>query len=378
MNTHKNALTHTEEELSEEQILTDIQRRIQAATLPQEFDARALAVRAVKQYWADRERGVIDRQGRPLDDIIIANRAAIRRIREYEGGGQLTNFLAVALPPLVAIVVLVLSPSILNAGAWLFRQDSAVKISALLLLLGIVGLGALDSRLKEKWLDEGKLYQHHMVGLLVGGLFAATVTLAIGQQTEQGKRRAAEAQAARQRAEEELRNVEEEFRTFSSKAARQEIIALSRDKLQEQIKTGSFNESSSPAETTLPVTQIKMTRKNISKNNVVYVAEGEPLPEPVEIMLNKESGHLKTEGSSEEKLRFYAAVVKDTSGNALTLSVKDEDGKETSLTWAPNDLKFHPKPGQRVFVVVDAKTNKATEVTEFEPDSKKDETPRPR
>lgn len=372
MNTHRNALTPTEEELSDEQVLADIQRRMRAATIPQEFDARALAARAVGQYWADRERGVINREGRPVSDILLANRMALRRLRDEEHGGEMMNVLAVALPPLAAIVILLLFPSLLNTGAALFRQPGFVKGGVLLLLLLVVVIAVADLKLRDKWLEEGHPSKHNIMGLLVGGLLAATVSLTVGHQTENARERASQEQAARQRAEEEKQRTEEAYRTFSSKVARQEIIELSRDKMQEQLE-GSLNKNSNPVET-LPVgdKKIKVTRRNDSSNNVVYRAEGEPLPEPVEIMLNKESGRLKTEGSSEEKLRFYAAVVKDTSGNVLTLSIKDQDGRQTELTWT-KPLTFQPDKGQILFVVVDSKTNEPTEVTEFRPEVKKEE-----
>lgn len=376
MNTHRNVLTPTEEELNDEQVLKDIQRRMGAATIPQEFDARALAARAVGQYWADRERGVIDREGRPVSDIILANRVAIRRLRDDEHGGQVMNFLAVALPPLVAIVVWMLFPSLLNTGGRVFRQPGFVTGGVVLLLLVVVVIAVVDQKLRDKWLEEGKLSRHTVMGFVVGGLLAATVSLAIGQQTENARQRVAQAQAARQRAEEEKRRAEEAFWSFSSKSARQEIIELASDKMQEQLK-GGHDKNSNPVELPVGDKRIKVTRKPDSSNNVVYRAEGAPLPEPVEITLNKESGLLKTEGSSEEKLRFYAAVVKDISGNTLTLKVKDQDGRESELTWS-SPLKFQPKQEQVLFVVVDPKTNEPTDVTEFKPDVKKEETSRPR
>lgn len=385
MNTHEDALTHTEEEeLSDERVLANIQRRMRAATIPQEFDARALAARAVEQYWADRERGVMDREGRPLDDILLANRVALRRLRGDDGSDAL-NLLAIVLPLTVAVVILLLYPSLLAAVARLSQQPGLIIAVIALLLAVIVTLGFAEARLKQKWLEEGKPSRRGPIWLSVGGLFALTVTLAMGLDNARVQRLAAEERAARIRAEEDKRLAEEAKRRAEedlAAAAQQGIIQFSHEKMREFEKSGSLTEAPGQVQT-IPVgkKKIQVTQKKDSSSRgdaVVYRAEGEPLPEPVEIKLNKESGLLKVEGSSEESLRFYAAVVKSTSGDTLTLSVKDENGVETELSWNRGTLTFQPTVGQRLFVVVDPKTRKPVEVTQFQPSVKKDETAQPK
>lgn len=375
MNTHRDTLT-PEEGLSDEQIFNDIQRRMRVATITQEFDARALAVRAVEEYWVGRERGAVDREGNILDDIYLANVMAERKLRNEERSGEAVSVLAVVLPLLGVMLALWLFPSLLNIPAGLSQQGSLVNAAIVLTLACVLIVALVDSRLKERWLENGNVSKHRLMALSVGVLLAATVTLAICQQTERGRRRVAEEQAARRRAEEDKRRAEERLEAFSSQIARATILDHSREVMQEQHKTGSF-ENSSPSVETLPVgnQKIHLTQQRVSRDAVTYKAEGEPLPKPVVITMNKESGRVIEEGKETE--RFYAAVVKDTSGDTLTLSVRNEDGSGSDLTWPRGSLAFHPSVGQRLFVVVDPVTNRPTGVTEFEPNIGKNETSRP-
>jgi len=372
MNPHREILTQTEEEeeLSDERILANIERRMRAPKLPPGFDARALAVRAAEQYWADRAEGIIDREGRPIDDIILANRVALRRLRDDEDGSQAMNLLAFALPLTAAIVVLLRYPSFLNGP--LFQQSNLIVTFIVVLLAAIVLVVIAEPKLKQKWLEAGKSSRPQWLWLLTGGLLALTMTLGMGFQNGKVQRLAAKDRADRQRAEERLKSLTEEV-------SNQGILQFSHKKMWEIEKTGGIKETPDLVET-IPVgsKKINFIRKkdaNSHANAVVWRAEGEPLPEPLELSLNKESGRIKIEGSSEETLRFYAAVVKEALNDKLTLIVKDENGHDKELPWNTKGLPFQPVVGQRLFVVVDPKTNMPTEVTQFKPDVKKDETP---
>ncbi|HEX8720967.1 MAG TPA: hypothetical protein VF736_10085 [Pyrinomonadaceae bacterium] len=382
MSTHEDSLTHTEEaELTDEQILSDMQRRMRAATLEREFDARSLAVRVSELYSAGRERGVIDERGYVLDDILLANLASIHRLRDDEGS-EAVNFFVIALPVVGVIITLLLFPSLLNMSGGLFQRTGLVVGVIMTLLAGVVAVALFDSKCRERWLEEGKLFRHHQMALLVGVMIAGIVTVMLGHQTEKAGELAAREREARHRAEEARLRAEDELKSVSlnSKRARsiiahERLFDFSREVMQEQQKTGSFEKASHPE--TLPVgdKKIKVTQQNVSRDEVKYRAEGEPLPKPVEITMNKESGRVLEEGK--ETGRFYAAVVKDNSGGTLRLSVRNGDGSENSLTWPTESLGFQPIVGQKLFVVVDPKTNRPVDVTEFEPDSKKNETNHP-
>jgi hypothetical protein len=305
---------------------------------------------------------------------------ALRRLRD-EDSGEVTNTLAVVLPPVVAVIVLLVFPSIPTLGGRLFRQDGLVTAVIVILLAAIVVLGVVASKLEERWLVGGNRFLRHAMAFLVGGLLACSVILGNGLRLERVQQLAAEERAAKQHAEEDKQRAENNLKSFSADVARQQMLQFSHEKMQELEKNGSLKGTSQSVET-IPVgnKHIQVTRKNAHQNasEVVYRAEGEPLPEPVEIMLNKETGQLKVEGSSENPLRFYAAVVKKSSGDTITLSIKDEHGNESDLSWALNALSFQPTIGQRLFVVVDPKTSKPVEVTQFKPDAKKDETVQPK
>jgi hypothetical protein len=116
-----------------------------------------------------------------------------------------------------------------------------------------------------------------------------------------------------------------------------------------------------------------VTRKVINKDRLVYRAEGEGLPSPIEVRIDKNSGELSLmkEDGTEKTTEFFVGRVEAISDNKLTLRVKDDKGNESSLSIAINSLVFKPTEGQRVFVTVDSASKTATDIERVADDAQK-------
>lgn len=350
-------LTSVEEELSDEQVLTDIRASLEAPGIPSSIDTRALVLGALEQYWADREKGAIDQEGELVDDIAMSFRLASRKLAELQAASVLETALFI-VPLVAAALISFLFPSVLTFASKVFRDGRSVQIlwfsSALLLCL----LAFVHRWAREKLAGVGRSSLIYLAPSLAGVLLATSWIAATGLQRHQRE------ELSHQR--EVLRHQNEELEVLSLKAAEDPLLKLSLAK----IESGSFEKTPDVSQTIRLSNKrtLQLTPKNISADHLVYQARVEGLPAPIEIKINKHSGAIslvKEDGTPETTSKFYVGKVEKVTDDKLTFTVKDEQGVEESLTVALSSMLIKkPAQGQKVFVAIDSKNNVATEVVE--------------
>jgi hypothetical protein len=350
-------LTSVEEELSDEQVLADIRASLEAPSIPSSIDTRALVLGALERYWADREKGVIDQKGELVDDIAMSFRLASRKLAELQGASFLETALFI-VPLVAAALIPFLFPSVLTFVSKVFRDGKSVQIlwfsSALLLCL----LAFVRQWTRGKLAGAGRSALTYSAPALSGVLLATSWIAATGLQRHQRE------ELSHQR--EELRHQNERFEVMSLKMAEDPLLKLSLAK----IESGNFEKTPDVSQT-IPLSDkrtLQLKPKDISPERLVYRAQVEGLPAPIEIKINKHSGAIslvKEDGTPETTSKFYVGKVEKVTDDNLTFTVKNEQGVEESLTFALSSMLVKkPAQGQKVFVAVDSKNNVVTEVVE--------------
>lgn len=360
--------TREEEELSDEQILADIRRSLESPKIPANIDTDALALGALEQYWADRAKGAIDEKGEWVDDIALSFRLASRKLAELQGATILENVLLI-VPFLAVAVLFVFFPSLLDPVAKVFRDETAVRVVCVLAVLLCLTAFA-SKRSRETWVRTGQKGLRYAMPALAGVLLATLWVAFVGLQRHQ-QQEELRALALRHEQEFKARTERQEQELKALWVAEDSILKFSLAK----IESGSFENTSRETQT-LPMSgkrPLRLTPSKISSDRLEYKAVAEGLPAPIEIKINKNSGALsvlKEDGRSETTSEFFVGTVAQVTDNKLTLTIKDEQGKEKSLTVALNSMVTKPTPGQKIFVAVNSKNNTATEVVEFKADRK--------
>lgn len=341
-------LIRTEEELSQEQVLADIRRSLEAPRIPSDVDTQALALGALERYWDERAKGAIDERGKLVDDIALSFKLASRKLAALQGASILETALLIA-PLLVAALFVVAFPRLQGVAAKVFHDERSVQLiwifsAVLVFMLAFAGKWSLETLSRT-----GQRAWPYTTFSLAGLLLATSWLAPVGLQKHQ----------------------ELELKALKWSVAEDELQKFSRAK----IESGSFENT--PRETqTISMSNrrtLRLTPRKITPERLEYEAEGEGLPAPVEIKINKHSGALSMVGEDGEKettSEFYVGTVDKVTDNELTFTVKDEQGKESSLTFALSALATKPTKGQKVFVAVDSKDKTAIDVVTVKADAK--------
>jgi len=373
MNTSSEHLTRKEEqELSDERVLSDIRQSIRAreeSGIPADIDIRALAVLGVEQFWAERDKlaGIGDEADSPAsmpnpvdahmarslqpsmgDDILLSFQLASRKLAALQDRAFAEKVLP-ALPIIAILVVLLFFPSFPRASAKLFQNVNFAQVIGLCaVLLGCL-LGFLSQRQREQWVQAGGRGLRYFAGITSGVMLGVALVIIVGLQRD---------------------NVARDIQT-------QEIVSTQLlDVARTTIETGRFEEGpEQPQIITLDNKKtVRVSSRKSDQGKLVYRAEGEGLPSPIEVKIDKNSGELSLlneGGDAEKKAEFFVGKVEEVSDNKLTLSIKDEKGTVKSLSFAINSLVLKPSRGQRVFVTVDVASNTATGIEKVADDTPK-------
>jgi len=363
MSTSSQDLTDKEEqELSDERVLNDIRRSLkarEASEIGMDIDVRALAIQGVEKYWLERDilAGIVTDEeavaGRvPADatamlkmraslsmgdDIAMSFRLASRKLADLQNRFVAEKALLM-LPVIVVGLVLLIFPSFPNTDARLFKNDKLAQSIGLCAVLLACLLGLITQRQREYWMQEWRTRLRYLMGFFAGIMFASALLIIVGLQ-----------------------------RVTAEKAFQQEIGSAGvLDRARDKIEAGRFDDTpqQQPEIITLANKKtVKMRVKEIKQDGVVYWAEGEGLPSPVEIQINKNSGEMslvKEDGNKEKTAEFFVGNIATISENKLELKVKDEQGNDSIKSVSRNSLKFDPIQGERVFVTIDPVSQTAT------------------
>jgi len=347
MNTSTNLTSAQEEALNDEQLLDDIRRTVKAVTIPKELDFRALAVQATDQYWSDREKGLINREGERVNDIAIAYRAAQRRMVDPLKETLVEAAFAL-IPSVIIIIVLWLLPV-------QFGRNRYVIFGYLLLALtGLVASLLIAKRIVQAYrgIEERPSYIEYTIGALAGGLLAAALSGSLSLQEKIVNRQA-----------------HEELKTASLELAQNRMLDLSRVTMEQKLNTGELNGIPQPSQPLEPNNKrnLRITSDKISRDKLVYRAESEELPAPLEVKIDKNTGaiSLLKDGMVEERAKFFVGTVEEVSisSHTFTLKVSGEQGVEKILALSYSPSVSQPIQGQSVFVVTDPDVKEATAIS---------------
>jgi hypothetical protein len=353
MSTHSPNLTTNKDEENIERILDDLRRNTRTdVAAAGEINPRAIAAQAVKKYWADREQGIIDREGDPIDD----NEGMLHRLARRRMISPQQEFAAAALftlgPLLLIIIVMWFSPSLLKVNKeTLYSDKIIIAIAALLALLSLL-VSSFALRANRREPDGLRLgtgaSPHSMVYLTVGFAGASLIALFLGY--------------ALQKEEASLRAEKETTQTL----AQERLIDITRSKI-EQLESPDFDNSSPPPEETVQLSNkksMKIVSKPVvrGKKELKYEVSSEELAAPLQIRIDKNSGEMSVlrDGKPEATTIFYVGVVESASDSSLNLKV---EGREGSISLPLSNLVPKPSPGQKVFVAFDLKSKSTTDIT---------------
>ena len=352
--------------MSDERVLHDILRSLKAresSDILTDNEVRSLAVQGVEQYWLERDALAGQRVRKPIplleqlemgDDIALSFQLANQKLADLQER-FITEKVLLVLPCILVGLVLLLFPSFPNTNARLFQNDKLAQLIGLsTVLLGSI-LGIVAQWKREHWMYEWRRGLRYFMGLFAGALFATSMVIIVGLQREHTSKALQLTAAALQQS-----------------MGESEILDVARNKIEE----GKFENSSGETQILTLNNQktVKMIPREINRDRLVYRAEGEGLPSPIEIQIDKTSGELsllKEGGDKEKTAEFFVGEVDEITKDKLTLKITDEKGNKRSLSFALNSLMSYPSKGQRVFVAVDPASNTATEIEKVTADAPK-------
>ena len=337
--------------LDDEQLLADIKRTIEQTSVPEPVDFGAIAVRAVNDYWDERERGLIDKDGNPTDASPVWHQLALRRLPSPNPKYS-TQLLVMLGPPLIVLLYIWLSSNRwLGSTNWYLRIAGLLCVSALL-----VATRAFMSNYRER----GPLQS---IGTsLFGGMMAAAFLLG---GTGYGER------VARHNSNQTLYKT-----TTAMLHAKRRMLDVSKIMLD-----NSLAQSSTPKGREKPILpyNIELPNKTIMKvsteagsneETIIYRGQPEGVPGSVVATINVKSGSgtliaKMDNGDDVGSVSFFLGVLlNEAVHNDESLNVENlRTGDKLSLR-LKDDFVGEVELGEHnyVFVVTDPTSTEVTEV----------------
>jgi uncharacterized membrane protein YhaH (DUF805 family) len=363
MSTHSHPLTHPEDEQNIEKILDDLRRNAVTDVTPGEINPRAIAAQAVKQYWDDRAKGILDREGEPIDaeaDAAMVARIASRRIvtpwHEF-----IVEVLFTLGPPLLIIAGIWFLPAVFKIDREvLYSKKLVISLITILIALSLLALSAAV-RIYRRWHDGVKrtpISLQYSMGSIFGGLVSAAIivmTLEYGFQQEKNS----------QMVRKDLQVVKKDLQAANTVVAKGQLIVFSRSEM-EQLGTGGTENTSQQPENFVQLGNQKKLPivKKGTHDRPVYEVNSEELDAPLQVQINKNSGQMSiVKDGRTETTKFYVGVVEKASEGSFTITFKNEQGVDTTKIFPLSDLLSKPERGQKVFVAYDPDKNLTVEVT---------------